>query len=204
MAEEMERSNRRKTVKAVAESPRLDVTAWVDTALQVLAEQGVDGIRVEVLAKKLNVTKGSFYWHFKDRAALLDATLQEWRRRATLGIIDRLEKTHEPAQRRLVRLLRLQFEAKRAEFGADIELSVRLWGRSDRRAAEVLREVDELRLRYIGGLLEEHGIEKNQARARAILIYCYMRVSRTLLDSTAGRETLQECEALLTGAGEKS
>jgi AcrR family transcriptional regulator len=187
----------RKSTKRLVE--RLDSAAWIESALHVLAERGVDGIRVEVLAKQLNVTKGSFYWHFKDRAALLDAMLQEWRRRATLEVIEKLESTHEPALKRLHRLLRLQFDARRAEFGADIELSVRLWGRHDHHPARVLHEIDELRLRYISKLLEELGIDKSESRARAILIYSYMRVSRSLADPSTDRATIQICENLLAG-----
>jgi len=167
-------------------------------ALQVLAARGIDGVRVEVLSKELGVTKGSFYWHFKDRAALLDAVLQEWRRRATVAIIQRLEATHEPPLKRLHRLLRLQFDARRAEFGADIELSMRLWGRHDRRPAEVLREIDELRLRYIAGLLTELGIAREESRARAVLIYSYMRVSRSLVDPANDEGLIQVCETILS------
>jgi AcrR family transcriptional regulator len=50
---------------------RLDSANRVQAALDIVAEKGVDGVRVEVLAKQLGVTKGSSYWHFKDRDALL-------------------------------------------------------------------------------------------------------------------------------------
>lgn len=181
---------------ARSESTTLDKRAWTDAALHALAENGIEGVRVEILARDLGVTKGSFYWHFSDRGELLDAILQEWRRRATLSIIDRLESTHEPPEQRLRRLLRLQFESRRAEFGSDVELSIRLWGRRDARALTVLREVDELRLRYIRGLLEESGMDKAEAAARAILAYSYMRVSRSLIasDNMAAAEA---CERVL-------
>lgn len=194
----MDHPVRRKRAKS-PEATRLEAADWVNRGLEVLAERGIDGVRVEVLAKHLEVTKGSFYWHFKDRPALLDAMLQEWRRRATLGIIERLESTHEPPAKRLARLLRLQFDAKHAEIGAEIELSVRLWGRHDEKAGRVLQEIDELRLRYIGRLLEELGLAKEAARARAVLIYCYMRVSRSLVGRNLDRPTIQLCEQLLAG-----
>lgn len=183
---------------ARSETATLDKHAWTAAALHALAESGIDGVRIEILAKDLGVTKGSFYWHFSDRGELLDAILQEWRRRATLSIIDRLEGTHEPAEQRLRRLLRLQFESRRAEFGSDVELSIRLWGRRDARALSVLREVDELRLRYIRGLMEELGIEKTEAAARAILAYSYMRVSRSLITSDK-MAAAEECERVLFG-----
>ena len=67
---------RTKTPKENA--PRLDSVAWMAAAFDVLAEGGIDAVRVEPLAKALNITKGSFYWHFADRRALLDAMLQSW------------------------------------------------------------------------------------------------------------------------------
>lgn len=57
----------------------LDADAWADAALNELAAHGIDRVRVELLAKQLGVTKGSFYWHFKDRDALLARMLDRWR-----------------------------------------------------------------------------------------------------------------------------
>jgi AcrR family transcriptional regulator len=184
--------------RGTQEVSKLDGAAWVQEALNVLAASGVDGVRVEILARTLGVTKGSFYWHFKDRRELLDRVLQEWRRRATLAIIERLEGSHEPLERRLQRLLRLPLEARGAEAGAEVELSVRLWGRYDERALAVLREIDELRLKYIARLLEELGATKTEANARAILVYSYMRVSRSLI-SANDKATMQVCETILMG-----
>ena len=188
----------RKPKAAAAASSRLDGGAWIAAALEVLASKGIEGVRVEILAKHLKITKGSFYWHFKNRRALLDAMLNEWRRRATLVIIDRLESSHDPAVQRLQRLLRLQFDAASAAQTAHVELSIRLWGRTDKKALEVLREIDGLRLRYIAGLFEEMGFEPSDARARALIAYSYMRVSRALIraDDT---EVMTQCEQVLYG-----
>ena len=68
-------------VNAAAKPPRavLDRDAWIKGAIAILAEHGAERLRVEVLAKRLGVTKGSFYWHFKNRRDLLDAVLQFWK-----------------------------------------------------------------------------------------------------------------------------
>ena len=57
----------------------LDRHEWIEAAIELLAEQGVQGMRVELLAKNFGVTKGSFYWHFKDRQDLVDGVLATWR-----------------------------------------------------------------------------------------------------------------------------
>lgn|SRR5574337_214248 len=57
---------------------RLSATDWEHGALDMIAELGVAGLAIEALARRLGVTKGSFYWHFKNREALLSAALQRW------------------------------------------------------------------------------------------------------------------------------
>jgi AcrR family transcriptional regulator len=58
----------------------IDTQAWIEAGLKELANSGVGGVRVEVLAQRLGVTKGGFYRRFKDRRALLNAVLDEWAR----------------------------------------------------------------------------------------------------------------------------
>jgi AcrR family transcriptional regulator len=179
-------------------SSRLGSSAWVAAAMDVIASKGIDGVRVETLARRLHVTKGSFYWHFRDRRHLCDAVLNDWRRRATLGIIERLEGTREPPGDRLRRLLRLQFDAESAGRMAHVELAIRLWGRTDKKALRVLREVDALRLKYIAGLFEEMQFDTSDARARALVAYSYMRISRGLIKSD-DTTLMKRCEQVLSG-----
>jgi AcrR family transcriptional regulator len=186
--------------KAAGDSARLDADAWTQSGLQLLADRGIEGVRVELLAKILGVTKGSFYWHFRDRGALLEAMLDDWRRRATLVIIERLERDPEPPLSRLMKLLRLPLAGQRSEQGADVELAIRLWGRHDPKARAALKEVDQLRLRYIAGLLQASGLPPDQVEARAILAYSYMRVAATLIERDR-IELMQQCEQLLAPPG---
>jgi len=165
------------------ETRRLDGAAWVEEALTILAEQGIDGVRVEILAKRLGVTKGSFYWHFKDRDALLETLLDTWRRQATLRIISRLDSAGQSAVARLRHLLHLPFQGSRSERGANVELSIRLWSRRDVRARNALAEVDQLRLQYITGLLTDCGCTARDAKARAVLAYAFIRVGTTLIEA---------------------
>lgn len=180
------------------DSNRLDANAWTDGALLLLAEEGIDGVRVEVLAKRLGVTKGSFYWHFKDRRALYDAMLSHWRRQATLALIERLDRGEAPARERLVRLLRLPVVGSRSSSAAEVELAIRLWGRRDEAARATLEEVDSLRLAYIQQLLVEMGRDAAQARASAVLAYSYIRVAATLIHKD-DEELMESCENILFG-----
>lgn len=184
-----------KRVAKTSDATRLDVGAWVQAGLDHLADHGVEGVKVETLAKRMGVTKGSFYHHFKDREALLAAMLADWRRRATLDIIDRLDRGSEAPAERLRRLLRLPMTSRGSEWGAAVELAIRLWGRQDDQARAALAEVDQIRLRYIRNLLVGVGVPEAEAPARAVLAYSYMRVAASL---TGPDDDLPAaCEAVL-------
>jgi AcrR family transcriptional regulator len=154
---------------------RLDAAAWAEAGLAVLAESGVDAVRVEPLARLLGVTKGSFYWHFKDRADLLSAMLVAWRRQATLRIIERIERTQRSPLDKLRQLIDLPVVGKNSARGASLELAIRLWAKSDAQAAEAIKEIDEQRLTHIEGLLKASGpIDGAEAQGRAFLYYAFM------------------------------
>jgi AcrR family transcriptional regulator len=174
----------------------LEAEDWIRSALTTLAREGIEAVRVEPLAKGLGITKGSFYWHFKDRAALLDSVLNYWRRRATFDIIARLENTKESAETRLVALLKLPFYGARSSQGADVELAIRLWSRNDPRAYQTLEEIDRLRLRYIVSLLQEMGYSDYEAGLKSIHCYAFMRVAGSLLDHEDS-EQISDCVAAL-------
>src|SRR3954453_20515689 len=74
-SEAMPRAARRKPRDKVI---RLDAQAWMAAGFEALAAGGIDAVRVEPLAKALEITKGSFYWHFAYRPALIDAMLESW------------------------------------------------------------------------------------------------------------------------------
>ncbi len=175
-------AGRVKEARPAAESARLDPQAWIDAALEILADGGIDAVRIEPLAKQLGVTKGSFYWHFKDRGALLDAMLTQWRRNTTLDIIARLERSAATPEARLAQLLKMPFRGVKADKSAEVELALRLWGRRDPQARAALAEVDQLRLRYFQDLLQRLGFSSEAAAVRAIYCYSFMRVAGTLID----------------------
>lgn len=154
-------------------SPRrsqLDPDRWVDVATDVLARDGVNGLRVEVLAKRCGVTKGSFYWHFRDRQALLDAVLQRWKE----GRIKDIEKTTAVNPGQEMKQLHYAIDlygASRNRKGMAIELAMRDWARHDARAAAVVEEVDLYRLECTRRLFVATGMSDPDAKSRSLLLY---------------------------------
>ncbi len=156
--------------RAKAARTQLDPDRWVETAIDVLAREGISGLRVEVVAKRCGVTKGSFYWHFKDRQALLDAVLERWK----AGRIVDIEKTTAAARGNEREQLHYAIEvygASRNQKGMSIELAVRDWARHDIRAAAVVESVDLYRLECTRKLFVAAGMSDAEAKSRSLLLY---------------------------------
>lgn len=149
---------------------QLDRSDWIEAAINVLADEGTDGLRVEVLAKNFGVTKGSFYWHFKDRQALLDAVLEQWK----LGRIRDIEKTTAvtPGNERDQLHYAIEvYGASRNRKGMSIELAVRDWARHDAQAAAIVEAVDLYRLECTRKLFVAAGMSDAEAKSRSLLLY---------------------------------
>jgi AcrR family transcriptional regulator len=152
---------------------QLDRQAWIGAAIDILANEGVAGIRVEVLAKRLEVTKGSFYWHFQDRHDLLMAVLGEWK---DGRIRDILKQTRAQPGRELEQIYHAIdiYSGTRNRQGVMIELAVRDWARRDAEAATIVAEVDDIRLRCSRELFLACGLSPEEASSRSMLLYAYL------------------------------
>lgn len=151
---------------------KLSREQWINEAFSVLAEGGVDGIKIEGLAKRLRVTKGGFYWHFRNRDDLLQHMLEQWRTRR-IEIIHEQTRDEEHAGDTLKYLIRLYTDNANPR-GNAIELAVRDWARNDDRAAEVVAAVDKERLDCVSGLFAQLNLSPDEAYSRAYLFYSFI------------------------------
>jgi len=94
------------------ERTRLSAADWEQAALDLIAAQGVSAVAVEALARRLGVTKGSFYWHFPTREALLKAALERWERQDTDNVLGQVEPIADPRARLCELFRRTGREAK--------------------------------------------------------------------------------------------
>ena len=145
---------------------RLTRQDWLTAALSTLARDGVAALRVEPLAKRLGVTKGSFYWHFADRPALLASVLVEWERRATDAVIDEVEAAGGDAAARLMNLFRIAATAD-----GRLERAVRAWAATDAAAVAVQGRVDARRHAYLTAQFSAAGFAASEAASRARIAY---------------------------------
>jgi AcrR family transcriptional regulator len=165
------------TVRYRMDMPRrktgsLTADDWTQTALDALARGGLAAVSVEPLAKELGATKGSFYWHFADRNALITAALDRWETHSTELVIATVERTGDVVTR-LRDLLRYAFSATVGDRGATtgaVELA--LQANADHAlVSATLARVTERRLAYLTALFIELGMSPARARDRGILAY---------------------------------
>jgi AcrR family transcriptional regulator len=147
--------------------------SWIKAAFLELARAGLEGVRVEVLAKNLGVTKGGFYRRFRDRAALLSAMLAEWQAGRIAAIEQQASLDGNSARDRLKALIQLYSERMNAE-GMAIELAIRQWARADEAAAAAVASVDAARLKNVAQLYRATGLAAEEADAQAFLFYCFV------------------------------
>ena len=146
---------------------------WIEAGFAELARSGAEGVRVEVLAKNLGVTKGGFYRRFRDRAALMEAMLATWSAGRSASIEAQTSLDGVTARERLRAIIKLYSERMNTEAMA-IELAIRQWARTDEKAAAAVASVDAARLKNVGQLYRAAGLAAEEADAQAFLFYSFI------------------------------
>ncbi|WP_285665000.1 TetR/AcrR family transcriptional regulator [Actinorhabdospora filicis] len=173
---------------------RLSAEDWADAALDALGRGGLPAIAVEPIAARLGTTKGSFYWHFRNRDALIEAALHRWEERGTSQVIEALKAEEGPEAK-----LRKLFTTVIA-FGLSHRIELSLLGSRDHPAVgPVLQRVAERRVTYVRELFEEVGFTPEEAHHRATLgVSIYL--GHTQLAHTARAALPENVDALITSA----
>jgi AcrR family transcriptional regulator len=148
------------------EKPRLSAEDWALAALDVIAEQGLSAVAVEPLARRLGVTKGSFYWHFPSREALLVAALERWERTEQETVFGKFEAVSDPRLR-----LRELFQLVAHEPTTHIIYSELLKALDHPVVKPVLGRISSRRLEYLTASFRQAGMSRQDAQNRARLAY---------------------------------
>lgn len=138
---------------------RLSPEDWLKAGLDALAASGPEALKAEPLARALETTKGSFYWHFADVPAFRQALLEFWGENAALPT-EPDDKTDAVAQ--LHALMRDGFPG-----ASETEAAMRGWARTDPNVAATLADIDAMRLTYLGAVLRQLGV-RNPEIARLL------------------------------------
>jgi len=148
---------------------RLSAPHWIAAARGVLIEAGIEAVKVERLAAGLGVTRGSFYWHFANRDALLAALLRDWAETNTAPIVRAVEAAGEDGHARMMALVRVWIDE--TDFSPDYDAAVRDWARRSPRVAATVRRIDARRIAVLQGIFDRFGYPPDAALIRARVAY---------------------------------
>ena len=152
--------------------------------MRALADGGPDAVRIDPLAKALGVTRGGFYWHFKDRQALLDEILDAWERAATDEVLERVERRGGDPRTKARRAGALTL----SEDLLPVDLAVRDWARRDAAVARRLRRVDNRRMDYLRAQFRAIGASPDEVEARSLLAFSLL-IGSHLITAGHGSES---------------
>jgi AcrR family transcriptional regulator len=170
--------------KKTRPSPPLSREAWVKAATNLIAQEGVQAVAVEPLALALGVTKGSFYWHFKNRDELIHAAMEAWEQDQSADVVSRYTGIQDPRRRLRVLLFAAFEDVENGKFFAALGVSS-----EDPRVQPYLQRASERRLAFGIEAFRAMGLSEAEAQERALLAYAaytgYFQLLRTTPEAVA-------------------
>ena len=135
---------------------------WLAKALEVLSAEGEQKIRIEQLAAKLGVTKGSFYYHFSNRKDFIQSLVQYWAQSSTALVIERMKDIRGSAEDRLLTLMHILFNDEFAKY----DIAVRAWAGHEPYVAPIVEKNDKMRYAFVRSLFHEMGFRGDELEMR--------------------------------------
>lgn len=178
--------------KAATAKAQLTRDDWLDAAAGEVAAGGFSNLRVLTLSKRLGVTRGSFYWHFRDHEDLVISFLDRWRDRRFVEL-DYMRPKGENPEQELHQILQLLLtDAARNIRRLQVELAVRDYARRNEHAARIVDEVDEARVEQNKLLFRNLGVTEDQVEDLATLMYMATVGSQVVQAGRKGNEAAVE------------
>lgn len=182
----MEKQKRKMAGKT--REPRLTRREWLGRALDAIARDGRGWIGIHDLVEHVGVTKGSFYWHFKDRADFVKALLDYYVEFSTGSVARDLADGVLPPEQRL-----LELAVRIVNDGLDrYNLAIQAWGLREPAAAAVVRKVERFRRDYVRGLFREMGFRGEALAMRTQTFYVYYTFEAASRPRVSKQERMRE------------
>lgn len=186
--------------KAVTGRPtgRVSKRQWLAAALDALASEGVEGVSVAGLARKLRISKSGFYWHFRNRGELLDEMKTYWVDEYSQQIISEVLDQDEPLRKRLLNLVSLI----RTKQSGKYDLAFTSWAKRDPPVHELLDKVRDMRIEFVKRLFAKECRSDDELEARARLFVVYFSWSEVMFrraDTTLEGEPLHKILEIIAG-----
>ena len=161
----MKTPNRRRSSAVWRGSPQ----GWLDGAYDLLITSGIDSVKILALARRLKLSRTSFYWFFRDRDSLLAALLERWRSRNTDSLVRQADQYAETITEAVLAVFDCWFDSKL--FDARFEFAVRSWAQQSPKVAAELKVADELRLNALKQMFIRFHVDPRAADVRARSLY---------------------------------
>ena len=142
---------------------------WLQAARDALLDGGVEAVKIQLLAKRLKLSRASFYWFFQDRDELLRALLSQWREKNTGNIVSRAEAYADSLAEGILNVCDCWFD--QTLFDARFEFAVRSWALQSPEILVEVQEADTRRIAALTALFERFGRDSVSAAVRARAIY---------------------------------
>ena len=134
-----------------------------------MLETGLDAVKIQQLASRLNISRTSFYWFFRDRTALLDALLEDWEAKNTGAFVEACAAYAETIGEGILNLITVFHDE--AVFEPRLDLAVRGWAHQSEAVTARVNAADERRLQAIRKMFERFGYAADDADVRARTVY---------------------------------
>ncbi|MBA4798144.1 MAG: TetR/AcrR family transcriptional regulator [Rhizobiales bacterium] len=148
---------------------RGSIDGWLEAAYDALLEGGVDAVKILPLAKRLKLSRTSFYWFFRDREELLAALIARWRDKNTGNLIRQAEAYAESIAEATLNVFDCWLD--RNLFDAKFEFAIRSWALQSEEILKEVQAADNARLAALGRMFERFGHEPVAADVRARTLY---------------------------------
>ncbi|WP_413874012.1 TetR/AcrR family transcriptional regulator [Albidovulum sp.] len=142
---------------------------WIDAAYDMLVAGGVEAVKILPLARRLGLSRTSFYWHFPDREALLDALVRRWQQKNTGNLVRQTELPEATINAALLNLIDCWITPDL--FDSPFDRAMRNWARTDAALRVVFAEADAARIAAIRAMFLRHGYGEEEADVRASAVY---------------------------------
>lgn len=143
-------------------------TDWVNAAREALIKGGVHAVKIDLIANRLKITRGSFYWHFQNRAEVLSALIELWESQNTKPFEEIAHRSDLGASEKFLAMALMWLEEK---FDWQFESAMRDWARSSRAVAKKLAAIDDFRTNLFEEVFGEMGHSPFEAKVRARVTY---------------------------------
>lgn len=152
----------------IAPKPSSTEAAWLAAAYDILTDSGVEAVKIMPLAQKLGVARTGFYWHFKDREALLESMVHRWEEKNTGNLVARTEAFAESIVEAMFNLFDCWLDD--TLFDARLDLAIRNWARNDAALQARLDQADLARQNAVAAMFLRFGYSAQQANVRAMTV----------------------------------